>query len=646
MNEDTITNNDCLHTSANGDDIGEDIIRHDNESQMPNAKDDGIGQTVGNRSEVESQHDADVRNDNESQMPNVEDDGIEQAFGNRSEVESAHELDVREAIIPRVDLVDEDYDMVSGDEHVATIFNDIDKGNIGGRPKENDMKDPTFQIGMLFKNIDEFKEACRAYGIKHRFQIHFPRNEVRADPEWSINGLINRVKNDLIFTIGKIKAWRARDWALKTLNRDEKDQYAKLYRYKEELIRTNPGTTVEFQTEKGKFEGIYICLATLKNAFNEGLRKLICLDGYWLKGTYGGQLLSTVAIDPNDCIFHLAYAVGFTGAVSELFPNAEHRFCVRHLYTNFRGRFKGKELKDLLWNIARSAYIARMDYWLGKMEDKNPEAREWLRNRPCENWSTALFRTEACCDILTKNLYECFNKYILDARDKPIISLLEMIRSKLMKWLFKKKEYIKKWNGGICPKIQKKLNEMKELSCLFEAHFSRGPNVQVLGAGTQYVVSLVERTCTCRRWDLNGIPSVHACSVIFGNNEHPEDYIHECYKVDAYAKVYAHYINPSNGYEMWPRPSIRYSFTHPDPIEKKRGRKRKARKKKAEELEHAQARGKLSKKCVVSIRCSICGQIGHNKRHHEVDRNISTPTTKGKRATSGETYEGNTRITT
>ncbi|KAF2286995.1 hypothetical protein GH714_036796 [Hevea brasiliensis] len=135
MNEDTITDNDCLHTSANGNDIGEDIIRHDNESQMPTAKDDGIGQTIGNRSEVESQHDADVRNDNEGQMPNVEDDGIEQAFGNRSEVESAHEPDVREAAIPDIDLVNEDYDMISGDEDVAIVFNDIDKGNIGGRPK-------------------------------------------------------------------------------------------------------------------------------------------------------------------------------------------------------------------------------------------------------------------------------------------------------------------------------------------------------------------------------------------------------------------------------------------------------------------------------------------------------------------------------
>ncbi|KAF2299779.1 hypothetical protein GH714_003321 [Hevea brasiliensis] len=350
MNEDIITNNDHLHTSANGDDIGEDIIRHDNQSQMPNAKDDGIGQTVGNRSEVES----------------------------------AHEPDVREAAIPGVDLVDEDYDMVSGDEDVATVFNDIDKENVGGRPKdsqdddccrlldfnaENDIKDPTFQIGMLFKNIYEFKEACRAYGIKHR---------------------------------------------------------------------RNPKDTADLtmQIKAGKFMHIY------------------------------------VAIDPNDCIFPLAYAV--------------------------------------------------------------------IRIECGESWKWFL-------EMLKNDLqmHNSFSWTFISDRQKGLI-------------------------GAV--------------SELF-------PNAEH------------------RRWDLNGIPCAHACSVIFANDEHPEDYIPECYKVDTYAKVYAHYINPINGYEMWPRPSIRYSFTHPVPIEKKKANE-------------------------------------YDKRYHEVDGNISTHTTKGKRATSAETYKGNTRITT
>ncbi len=40
----------------------------------------------------------------------------------------------------------------------------------------NDIRDLTFKIGMKFANSHEFKGACKAYGIKHRYLIHFPTN--------------------------------------------------------------------------------------------------------------------------------------------------------------------------------------------------------------------------------------------------------------------------------------------------------------------------------------------------------------------------------------------------------------------------------------------------------------------------------------
>ncbi|KAF2322733.1 hypothetical protein GH714_029912 [Hevea brasiliensis] len=97
--------------------------------------------------------------------------------------------------------------------------------------------------------------------------------------------------------------------------------------------------------------------------------------------------LSIVGIDPNDYMFPLAYAVmrvedkdswwiqGLVNVVSEMFPNSEHRLCVKHMYINFRGRFKGKELKDLVWNAARATYQAKLDFWLEKIENKSSEVR-------------------------------------------------------------------------------------------------------------------------------------------------------------------------------------------------------------------------------------------------------------------------------
>ena len=132
--------------------------------------------------------------------------------------------------------------------------------------------------------------------------------DFRCDPTWKITSIIARVKKEMKLRISKIKAWRVRDYTLKQINGDEKEQYSRLYDYRRELLRTNPGSTVEFKEEKGVFEGMYVCLAGLKMAFKSGCRPMVYLDGCWLKGTFGGQLLAATTIDPNDCILPIAWA--------------------------------------------------------------------------------------------------------------------------------------------------------------------------------------------------------------------------------------------------------------------------------------------------------------------------------------------------
>ncbi|KAK9083073.1 hypothetical protein Scep_029544 [Stephania cephalantha] len=216
-----------------------------------------------------------------------------------------------------------------------------------------DMANPQLELGMKFSSFKTFKLACRNWGIQNRRQIRFTTNDMkrcickcqrfkssncefrifashvgkddstvqiksinlthsctkvnknyhvtsdwlaekyieqfRVDPNWSVSGIIQRVKDDLKFEISRMKAWRAKKKAMEMMNGDEKSQYLKLHSYALELLKTNPGTTVKMTQHLGVFQGIYICLAPLKNAFNSGCRPLISLDGCWLKGQYKGH---------------------------------------------------------------------------------------------------------------------------------------------------------------------------------------------------------------------------------------------------------------------------------------------------------------------------------------------------------------------
>lgn len=57
-----------------------------------------------------------------------------------------------------------------------------------------------------------------------------------------------------------------------------------------------------------QFQRMYICLKACKESFFKYI-PIIGLDGYFLKGYNGGQILAAIGRDPNDQMLPTAYAV-------------------------------------------------------------------------------------------------------------------------------------------------------------------------------------------------------------------------------------------------------------------------------------------------------------------------------------------------
>ncbi len=150
---------------------------------------------------------------------------------------------------------------------------------------------------------------------------------------------------------------------------------------------------------------------------------------------------------------------GLIPAVQNLFPDAEYRFCVRHLYTNFKCCFPGVGLRNYVWQAARSSYEGEFKKNMEVIKGLDANAWAWLNGIPPEHWTRSSFREFSKCDILLNNLCECFNRFILDARDKPILTMLEVIRCKIMVRIARKRSAEAKWTGKLCHKITKKLNK-------------------------------------------------------------------------------------------------------------------------------------------------------------------------------------------
>ena len=64
-----------------------------------------------------------------------------------------------------------------------------------------------------------------------------------------------------------------------------------------------------------------------------------------------------------------------------------------------------------------------------EMKALSSEAHKWLEAKDPSQWSKSHFSTMVKCGMLLNNLSKSFNKYILEAMEKPILTLMETIRT-------------------------------------------------------------------------------------------------------------------------------------------------------------------------------------------------------------------------
>nr|XP_043633429.1 uncharacterized protein LOC122604617 [Erigeron canadensis] len=447
--------------------------------------------------------------------------------------------------------------------------------------------------------------------------------------------------------VKRLTASRAKSRAKKLLEGDYTQQCARLRDYCLELQQRNPNTTIRIGTnveanpnsETRQFKRIYICLGPLKEGFEACRRDLLGFDGAFMIGPYPGQVLTTVGVDPNNGIYPLAYAIveakcfnswrwflvclgedldlspqsnftfmsdrqkGLVPAIAKLFPVAEHRFCLRHIYENMSRTFRGEIIRDLLWKCAISTTEQDFEAAMEELRQQNEGAYNYLKAVPPHHWSRAHFSGRAHCDILLHNICESFNSKLVEGREKPIISCLEYIREYLMKRIVIVQKIIDTQKGPLTPTASALFESIKNAANHCTALWNGSHRFQVKDSyRDQCVVDIQERTCSCRKWQLTGMPCKHAVCGIWNardNSVHDtivEDWVDPCYRLDTWKEVYSFKVEPVTGSFSWPKNNCPTRLL--PPVHKTQvGRPKKLRRKSVMELEEGKMvkNGKLTR---------------------------------------------------
>ncbi|KAF7130221.1 hypothetical protein RHSIM_Rhsim10G0132100 [Rhododendron simsii] len=135
-----------------------------------------------------------------------------------------------------------------------------------------------------------------------------------------------------------------------------------------------------------------------------------------------------------------------------------------------------------------------------------------------------------------------------------------------------------------------------------------GTLFEVTSVDKTFMVDIGEHTCTCRRWDLIGIPCIHGCAAIIAHKTQPKDYDNEAYTTDTFVRTYSHRIKPIPDKSLWPQTQC--DPIMPPPLRVSIGRPKKARRKGEDEPNNSFKTRKHS----TTTMCRQCGQFGHNAR--------------------------------
>ncbi|XP_057745260.1 uncharacterized protein LOC130963129 [Arachis stenosperma] len=403
-----------------------------------------------------------------------------------------------------------------------------------------------------------------------------------ADRAWVIDKLVKK-----LFTEPDLKIGAARDHIIDEYNvkvnlrmvaralkvarevviGSEKAQYGKTRDYLMKLHRSNPGSTALMEVipqpeSLPLFDRLYISLDACKKGFKEGCRPLIGLDGCFLKGRYGGQLLSAVGQDTNNHFYVIAYAVvpnecketwkwfltllkedlsevpqhcrnfisdqqkGLELAMNEVNPTVHHRNCVLHIWKNFIKHFKDEQTKQMVWECSCCTTIQEFRSSMEKLKNLNEGAWEYLH------------------------------------RKKPILSMCEDLRCYIMRKKTMHKKRLEHHTGILAPVQQKKLDQF-----------------------------IKPKSMPCR----------HVVAAMAKMGLKPEDFVHKWLTMDAIRSAYSVCINPVNSEEYWnptdsPQPL-------PPPIKKPTHRPKMKRKVNFVETEMNSHKAKNSFK----VTCNRCG---------------------------------------
>ncbi|CAN6439721.1 unnamed protein product [Victoria cruziana] len=413
---------------------------------------------------------------------------------------------------------------------------------------------------------------------------------LRADPRYKPKDILKEIRERHGVAVSYMQAWRGKERSMAAVHGSYEEGFRLLPAYCEQIRKTNAGS-IAFVVATGQenhFHRLFISYRASIYGFIHGCRPLLELERTDIKSKYLGTLLCAAAVDGNGSVFPLAFGVvdvetdenwmwflselrkllgvntdnmprltilsdrqqGIVEAVETHFPTAHHGFCLRYLSENFRDEFKSTKLLNLFWNAAYSLTPAEFGAILREMEEISRDAAQWVNRYPPNLWAMAYFEGVRY-GHLTLGIAQLLNTWVSDSQHLPIIKVMESFRTRLTDCFSERRDKGAAWSTMLVPSAEKRMSEAIADSRCYQVLRANEVEFEIVSTERTNIVDIRSRCCSCRRWQLFGLPCAHAAAALLSCGQNAHLFAETCFTVPSYREAYSQTISPIPEKSLW-----------------------------------------------------------------------------------------------
>lgn len=502
-------------------------------------------------------------------------------------------------------------------------------------PKQNFMIKTINSIHTCGKELS--KQSHRL--ASQRWVASVIKDKLRDTPNYKPKDIANDLEQEYGLSLNYSQAWRGKSIAKKELYNSHEDACHQLSWFCERIIETNPGSVATLQIADDSRFRFFVAFHASLYGFEHGCPPLLFLDAFSLKSNRQWKLLVSTSVDGENDIYPVAFAVvdaenkenwhwflvqlksAFTlpraitfissghddVVIAKVFEDSFHGYSEEQLIENFKRELESswpQEVKDkMVDHLKRAIYACLVDEFNDTIQNirmQSNDLAEWvLASRP-ELWSDAFFKGLRYGHY-SSGATDKFNDWVSTRYEPSVLQTVDILRCKLMELMYSRRESCNTWTEVLVPSANQKVQEDMIKARSLGVVCSTSSIFEVNDESTN-IINTETKECTCRRWQMTGLPCMHALAAMEYTNGCIDDYCSKYFLTECYRLAYSLSINPIPDAG---RPTSTDPFHSPSTCSPRTRRMAGRPKEKPTETRIVIKR---------ALHCSKCQGLGHNKK--------------------------------